>query len=100
MLQASVQRFTAHSEACAERRCGKSQRWSMLCPHSCLGHCMNPLYSSAQPEWSVSMLLFLTGKTTAIVEIILQEVKRGNKVLSLSLILTAPPPRIKFMHLA
>lgn len=31
------------------------------------------------------MLLLFTGKTTAIVEIILQEVKRGNKVLSLFL---------------
>lgn len=34
----------------------------------------------------------LAGKTTAIVEIILQEVKRGNKVLSFCLILTAPVP--------
>ena len=34
----------------------------------------------------LSMLLFASGKTTAIVEIILQEVKRGNKVLSSSLV--------------
>ena len=46
------------------------------------------------------MLLFPTGKTTAVVEIILQEVKRGNKVLLFSLMQTASVPHTEGMHFA